>query len=128
MKANLGSQEYKDKQIIDGSHPAVITTMPLKINQTPRELPAGLVVSKDANGDILAYDPAGVGVLGIPVGILMYKVDTGTASPAVVADTNAVILEHGTVVESALIVNAVTPAAVTAADIAKLKAIGIYVR
>lgn len=51
--AKVGSQSFSEKQVIDPSHPAVITADKVKANQG--ELAKGLIVAKDANSEIVPY-------------------------------------------------------------------------
>lgn len=51
----LGTQQFLDKQIIDRTHPAIIKGMAFR--QDGRVLPRGIIVAKDSNGDLAAYEP-----------------------------------------------------------------------
>jgi hypothetical protein len=59
--AVLGSQQLTEKQIIDRTHPAVVLGKTFR--QDGRVLNAGVIVAKDANGEMAAYEPglAGAG-------------------------------------------------------------------
>lgn len=117
FNAVLGTQNFTEKQIIDGTHQGIIKSMALKADNG--ELVAGLLVAKDNNGDIVAYDPGGVSPVDTVVGVLVTKADT-------TKETNGRVLKHGTVVRAQLTVDDGTPAAPDDADIANLEAIGIY--
>lgn len=117
MNAILATVNVSDSSIIDRTHPPVLGTM--KAKTANGTLAEGLVVAKNADGDLVAYDPAGTGdtaSLAVPVGILVHDCDT-------TKDDAAVVLKHGTAVKSALLVGAAAP---EAADLAKLEAIGVY--
>lgn len=51
----LGSQQFSDIQVIDRTHPAIIRGAAFR--QDGRVLPRGLVVAKDSNGELAAYEP-----------------------------------------------------------------------
>lgn len=53
--AVLGTQQFSDIQIIDRTHPAIIRSAAFR--QDGRILPRGLVVAKDSNGQLAAYEP-----------------------------------------------------------------------
>lgn len=116
INANLGTQTFVEKNIIDPLHPAIITSMDAKANNG--DLVLGLIVAKDGNGDIVAYDPNGAPPLDAPVGVLTSAIDT-------TEDTVANVLRHGTVVKTALILTdgQADPAE---SDIEALRAIGIF--
>lgn len=117
MKANLGSVSPAVSSVITNHHPGITVAMPaLDDNGT---LPAGELVAKDADGKIVAYDPAGTGEtasLAVVVGVLLEELDTTN-------DDTALVVKHGTVRREALKVGA---GAADAADVAALEAIGIY--
>lgn len=115
MKAILGTMEYGASSVISMIHPPVIKTM--KAKTANGILPAGLLVAKDSNGDIVAYDPEGEAPLNVSVGVLTQLLDTTT-------DDAAVVLVHGTVILEKLLVDTAVP---TAEDIASLEAKGIFV-
>lgn len=112
--AVLGKQTFSEKQVLDGTHPAVVVSMKVKTNQG--ELPGGTIVAKDANGEIVPYDPAGIVPVNEPVGVLVYTIDTAK-------ETVAPVLRHGTVVRRALLVKGNAP---SETDILKLEKIGIF--
>lgn len=94
INANLGTQTFIEKNIIDPLHPAIISPMDAKANNG--DLVLGLIAAKDGNGDIVAYDPNGAPPLDAPVGVVVNAIDT-------TADTVVNVLRHGTVVKDALI-------------------------
>lgn len=94
INANLGTQTFIEKNILDPLHPAIIRTMDAKANNGT--LVQGLIVAKDSNGDIVAYDPVGADPLNDPIGILIKGIDT-------TKDTLANVLRHGTVVKAEVI-------------------------
>ncbi|MBU1565577.1 MAG: hypothetical protein KJ630_08105 [Proteobacteria bacterium] len=53
--AVLGTQQFSDIQIIDRTHPAIIRSAAFR--QDGRLLSRGLVVAKDSNGQLAAYEP-----------------------------------------------------------------------
>lgn len=53
--AVLGTQQFSDIQIIDLTHPAIIRSAAFRMDG--RILPRGLVVAKDSNGQLAAYEP-----------------------------------------------------------------------
>ena len=53
--AVLGTQQFSDVPIIDMTHPPIIRGA--SVRQDGRVLPRGLVVAKDSNGDLAAYEP-----------------------------------------------------------------------
>jgi hypothetical protein len=114
FNANLGSTSFSEKQIIDASHPAVILAHSTKADQG--ELGMGLIVAKDANGDIVPYVPGASDTTNTPIGVLVSDVDT-------TKETTSPILRHGCVVKSALLTGS---AASSVDDIAKLENIGIF--
>ena len=114
MNAVIGSMNVSDTSVISRLHPPIMGTM--KAKAANGTLAEGLVVAKDSNGDLVAYDPVGLAPLNTPVGILVHECDT-------TKDDAAVVLKHGTAVKSALLVGASAP---DAADLAKLEAIGVF--
>ncbi|OHD80488.1 MAG: hypothetical protein A3J97_10705 [Spirochaetes bacterium RIFOXYC1_FULL_54_7] len=52
--AKLGTQSVIDKQIINGTHPAIV--LPLDMKADNGSINVGQMVAKDSNGDIVAYD------------------------------------------------------------------------
>lgn len=112
--ATLGTQTFADRQIIDQTHPPVILSLKTKANNGV--LTAGLIVAKDANGDLVAYDPAGLSPINAPVAVVTITCDTAQESMAAV-------LVHGTVVAANLLTGA-NPAGAT--DLAALRDIGVY--
>lgn len=114
MKANLGSISPAVSRVVTNHHPGIIRAITaLAGNGT---LPEGELLAKNADGKIVAYNPAGVSPLNIVVGVLTEELDT-------TKDDTAVVIRHGTVRREALKVGA---AAVVADDVAALEAIGIY--
>lgn len=114
FNANLGSQSFIEKQIIDPTHPAVIMNMPLKADQGT--LPLGSILAKDANGDVVLYNPSATDSTATPIGVLVEDVDTASS-------TVGAVLKHGTVVKKALLAGG---SQAQEADIEKLEAIGIF--
>jgi len=106
--------EYGASSVISAIHPPVIKTMKAKANNGT--LSAGLVVAKDSNGDLVAYDPNGVAPLNEVVGVLAQDCDTAT-------DDAALVLRHGTVVLGNLKVGTGDPGA---NDLAALENLGIF--
>ena len=98
MNAVIGSMNVSDTSVISRLHPPIMGTM--KAKAANGTLAEGLVVAKDSNGDLVAYDPVGLAPLNTPVGILVHECDT-------TKDDAAVVLKHGT-------------------DLAKLEAIGVF--
>lgn len=114
MNAVLGTIEYGANGVVSQVHPPILKTMKAKANNGI--LAAGLVVAKDSNGDIVAYDPGGTAPVNAAVGVLVQDCDTAT-------DNAAVVLRHGTVVLSKLKVGSGSP---DADDLAALEALGIF--
>lgn len=112
--AVLATKTYNDSAVIDGTHPPVILTMKAKANNGT--LQPGLIAAKDSNGDVVAYDSAGLAPINTPVGVVVYPCDT-------TVDTSVNVLRHGTVVGAMLL-----EGAVAAGDVEKaaLAAIGIF--
>jgi len=116
INANLGTQAFVEKNILDPLHPAIISSMDaLGSNGV---LVQGLIAAKDGNGLIVAYDPNGAPPLDAPVGVVTTEVDTDE-------DTVVNVLRHGTVVKDALILTdgLADPAE---SDIEALRAIMIF--
>lgn len=90
--AKLGMHTFEAKQVVDATHPAVVLSMKVKANQG--ELPIGLIVTKDDNGELIPFER---GSTKEPVGVLTNTVDTSK-------ETVASVLVHGTVVAKALLV------------------------
>ena len=96
IKANLGTQNLsvKVESVEHPSHPCVV--IPMKVKQNQGVLKKGLIVGKDANGEIVPYDPNAKDANGNPlpeskpVGILTDDVNTDT-------DSVAMVIVHGTV-------------------------------
>ncbi len=114
MNAVLGTLEYGASSIVSLIHPPVLKTLKAKANNGV--LAAGLLVAKDSNGDVVAYDPQGAAPLNVCVGVLAQEVDTSR-------DNAAVVLRHGTVVREKLRVGSSAP---NAADLAVLESLGIF--
>ena len=114
MKANLGSVSPAISSVVTNHHSGITVAMAaLADNGT---LPEGEILAKDADGKVVAYDPAGVAPLNVAVGVLIEELDTAE-------DDAALVLKHGTVRREALKVGA---DAADADDVAALEAIGIY--
>lgn len=94
INANLGTQTFIEKNIIDPLHPSIISSMEALDNNGV--LVQGLIVAKDGNGLIVAYDPNGAPPLDAPVGILTKAIDTAE-------DNVANVLRHGTVIQDEII-------------------------
>ena len=114
FNANLGSQSFIEKQIIDPTHPAVILSVALKADQDV--LPSGSILAKDTNGDVVLYDPSATDSTANPIGVLCDDVDTASVQVGRV-------LKHGTVVKKAVLAKG---SQASASDLEKLEAIGIY--
>lgn len=114
MNAILGTMEYGASSVISTIHPPVIKTMKAKANNGT--LSAGLLVAKDSNGNLVAYDPNGTSPVNAVVGVLPQECKTS-------ADDAALVLRHGTVVLGKLKVGSGDPGA---NDLAALEAIGIF--
>lgn len=110
MDAVVGKQTFTEVQVVDASHPAIIRAEKLRANNG--ELPAGRILAKDANGDLVSYDDGGVAPVNVPVGILTRGVDTAK-------DAVGAVLRHGIAVKSSL--TKAAGAAPTAADLVKLE-------
>lgn len=117
MNGILGTYNYGDSAVIDTTHPPILGTAKAKANNGT--LAEGLIVAKDTNGDLVAYDPAGAGAtasLAVIKGVLVHDCDT-------TKDDAAVIIKHGTVSQAKLLVGAAVP---NAANLAALEAFGIF--
>lgn len=114
MNAVLGTIEYGASSVISLIHPPVLKTMKAKANNGT--LATGLLVAKDSNEDLVAYDPGGASPLNVCVGVLAQAIDTTT-------DDAAVVVRHGTVVREKLLVGSGAP---DASALAALESIGIY--
>lgn len=117
MNALLATFNISSAAVIDTTHPPILGTM--KAKAANGTLSEGLVLAKDANGDVVAYDPAGTGPtasLAVIVGVLVHDCDT-------TKDDAAVVLKHGTVYLPKLLVGAAAP---DAAALAALEAFGIF--
>ena len=114
MNAVLGTLEAGLSTVISPIHPPVIKTMEAKADNGT--LAMGLLVAKDANGDIVAYEPAGAAPLNACVGVLSQEIDTAE-------DDAAPVIRHGTVIRELLLVGAAAP---DAAALAALDALGIF--
>ncbi len=114
MNTVLGTIEYGANGVVSQVHPPVLKTMKAKANNGT--LSAGLVVAKDSNGDIVAYNPGGTAPVNAAVGVLVQDCDTAT-------DDAAVVLRHGTVVLSKLKVGAGSP---VTTDLDALEVLGIF--
>ncbi len=114
FNANLGTQSFQEKQVVTGTHPAVVRPMKALANQGSLE--AGLVVAKDSSGLVVPYDPQGTAPVNDPVGVLISKVDTSV-------ETVVRVLVHGTVVKESLLVGS-NPA--SDSDVQALEAKGIW--
>jgi len=96
VKANLGFQKIGREYgaIEHPMHPCV--TLPMKVKANQGVLKKGLIVGKDANGEIVPYNPNAKDTNGnplpesTPVGVLSQDIDTSV-------DTVAVVIVHGTV-------------------------------
>lgn len=62
VTGNLGSTNVNDKQVIDRNHPPVIRSLELVADQG--ELPAGLIVAKNAAGAVVPYAVATIALTG----------------------------------------------------------------
>lgn len=114
--AVLGKQEFKHvTQVIDFSHPPIVQAMKVKANQG--ELPAGLIVALDVNGEVVPYNPAGQAPVNDPIGVLVYGIDT-------TKETVGSVLRHGVVVKASLKVGDTPPAET---DLRKLEAKAIFI-
>lgn len=122
VRANLGTQNLSQywESIEHPMHPCVVLPMKAKAGQGVLE--KGLIVGKDANGEIVPYDPAATDANGnplpeaTPVGVLAEEIDTGK-------DTIAKVIVHGTVFKERLKKASGT---VNATDLEKLQALTIY--
>lgn len=114
MKAKLATITPKVSRIVVGTHPPIIVAMTALADNGV--LAEGLLVAKDANGKLVAYNPAGAAPLNAAVGVLTQELDTAE-------DTSATVIRHGTVRAAGLLVGAV---AATADDFETLVGIGIY--
>ena len=114
MKAILSKITPSVSRVVVGTHQAIIVTMSAKAANGI--LPEGLLVAKDANGKVVAYNPGGAAPLNVLKGVLTQEIDTAD-------DDAATVLRHGTVRIEALKVGA---GAATADDIEALVAVGIY--
>lgn len=112
--ATLGTQTCADRQIIDQTHPSVILSLKAKTNNGT--LAAGLIVAKDTNGELVAYDSEGASPINVPVGVVTIPCDT-------TKESMAAVLVHGTVVAKNLLEGA-APAGAT--ELAALQSIGIF--
>ncbi len=116
FNAVLGHQIGEEKLVVDFSHPPVMLSMKVKTGQGV--LPAGLIVARDSNDDIVPYDPAGTAPVNEPVGVLYTRCDTENESIAVV-------VVHGVVVKDSLLVGENAP---SDSDLKALMDKGIYPR
>jgi len=114
MKANIASITPKVSRIVVGTHAPIIVTMVAKADNGV--LPEGLLVAKDADGKVVAYNPAGAAPLNVLKGVLTQELNTAE-------DTSATVIRHGTVRGAGLTVGGV---AADADDFEALVAIGIY--
>lgn len=117
MNAIIASFNVSQSAVVDPTHPPILGT--LKVKAANGVLPEGLVLAKDSNGDVVAYDPAGTGPtasLAVIVGVLAHDCDTNK-------DDAAVVLKHGTASLSKLLVGVAEP---DAAALSALQAFGIY--
>lgn len=114
--AVLGKQEFKHvTQVIDFTHPPLVQAMKVKADQG--ELPAGLIVALDVNGEVVPYNPAEEAPVNDPIGVLVYGIDT-------TKETVGNVLRHGVVVKASLKVGNNAP---TNEDLKKLESKGIFV-
>lgn len=114
MNGIIGETTYTTSSVLSKIHPPVIKVMTAKADNGT--LTEGLLVAKDSNGDIVAYEPAGDAPLDTCVGVLTQEIDT-------TKDDAAPVLVHGTAVQNKLVVGAVAP---DADDIAALEALGVF--
>ncbi|MEW5833044.1 MAG: head decoration protein [Campylobacterota bacterium] len=118
FKANLGTNTFDDKPIIDRTHPGVVVAGSFAAAQGL--LPKGLIVALDGAGAYVPYDPAATDTTKVPKGVLVEEIDTAET-------TVAGVVRHGTVVaENLLVGDATATAAAAAADISALADITIY--
>jgi hypothetical protein len=118
FKANLGTNTFDDKPIIDRTHPCVVVAGAFAAAQGI--LPKGLIVALDGTDTYVPYDPDATDTTKDPKGVLTEEVDT---AETIVAG----VVRHGTVVaENLLVGDATTTAAASAADISALADITIY--
>ena len=116
MDAVLKVANYEEKQIIDKTHPPVLLGVKFAADQGV--LKRGLLIAVIAGSDEhVPYDPTADDGTEVPKGVLTSAVDT---DGAVQVGTSLV---HGTVVSENLHVNT---NALSAADLAALKAITVY--
>ena len=114
MDAKIAEYNTTPSRVVSAQHDPIIQSMSaLADNGT---LVEGLIVAKDAAGEIVAYDPAGAGTVLEPVGVLTQELDT-------TADTSASVLRHGTVNTELLVAVDTDP---DEADLALLEGIGIF--
>jgi hypothetical protein len=114
MKANIGNIVPSVSRVVVGGHSPIIVTMEAKAANGI--LPEGLLVAKDANGKLVAYNPAGAAPLNVLKGVVTQEINTAD-------DTGATVIRHGTVRKEALKTGS---SASSADDIEALVAIGIY--
>lgn len=114
MNAILSTTDKTYSSVIGGNHPPVLGTLKAKANNGI--LKEGLILAKDSNGDVVAYNPAGAAPLDTPVAVLVHELDTAS-------DDAAVVIKHGTVVQAKLLVGSSAP---DADDIAALEALTIF--
>jgi hypothetical protein len=114
MKAKLATITPRVSRVVVGTHPPIIVALTAKADNGI--LAEGLLVAKDADGKIVAYNPAGAAPLNVLKGVLTQELDTAE-------DTSATVLRHGTVRGASLTVGGV---AADADDFEALVAVGIY--
>lgn len=113
MNAEIATFSLDDSSVLSRLHPPILGTLKAGSGELLNE---GLILAKNAEGNLEAYDPEGEAPLNKPVGVLLHDCDSAT-------DDAAVIVKHGTVVKTALLVGNKAP---TAADLEALEALGIF--
>jgi len=113
INGKVGSFGYEGERAHTSDHPPVFKGGPVKADNG--SYPAGLVLAVDGNGDLVPCEDLATETIA---GINDAPVDT-------TQEDVAVYVAHGTVKRDMLAKGAAA-AALTAADLAKLEALGVY--
>ncbi len=108
--AVLGTEQFSDVQVVDGTHPAIIRGK--KVATGTGTLPRGRIVKADINGKMV-----GAATGDTPAGVLTEAVD-------IAAEEVCPVIVHGTVVaENLTLADGSAPLAV---DMAALESLGVF--
>lgn len=115
VTGNLGSQTFTEKQVIDRTHPPIVIGGVIAADSG--ELPAGLILAKNASGEFIPFVSGGTAPADVPIGVLVQAEDATDDTDNAVGR----VLIHGTVVKESLLVGVADPQAPSDADLEALR-------